>query len=71
MQYPKLRVLPSRTQMIDTFRGYNHNLRITDGEFFDMCNLTGDHFPVIAARNPRGIFGTDQAQALIDKDGLC
>ena len=36
MKYPKLRVQEASRQMVDTFKGYNHNLRIGDGEFFDM-----------------------------------
>ena len=42
MQYPKLRELETSRQMVDAFRGYNHNLRISDGEFFDMKNMTSD-----------------------------
>ena len=31
------------TQVTDEFRGYNHNLKINDGEFFDMKNFTYDY----------------------------
>jgi hypothetical protein len=40
MQYPKLKELNTSRQIVDTFLGYNHNLRIDDGEFFDMQNMT-------------------------------
>ena len=34
----------------DRFYGYNHNLQIADGEFYDMENLTSDDFPMLAPR---------------------
>ena len=48
MRYPTLYSKESSRQMVDTFKGYNHNLRISDGEFFDMKNLTADHYPVLS-----------------------
>lgn len=72
MKYPKLRELPSSRQMVDTFRGYNHNLRISDGEFFDMKNMTSDYYPVLSPRGKRGIYATpDHPTGLIAKDALC
>ena len=44
MLYPKLNEQATSRQMVDTFRGYNHNLRISDGEFFDMKNMTSDYY---------------------------
>lgn len=40
--------------MLDTFGGYNHNLRIGEGEFYDMMNLCSDDYPVLSVRPPRG-----------------
>lgn len=40
--------------VIDTFAGYNHNLKIRDGEFFDTQNLTTSHFPLLSSRDKRG-----------------
>ncbi len=72
MKYPKLRVLESSRQMVDTFKGYNHNLRIGDGEFFDMKNMTSDHYPVLSPRGKRGVYASpDRPTGLIAKDALC
>ena len=72
MKYPKLRVLESSRQMVDSFRGYNHNLRIGDGEFFDMKNMTSDCYPVLSPRRKRGVYASPaNLQRLIAKDSLC
>ena len=72
MKYPKLKVLETSRQMVDTFRGYNHNLRISTGEFFDMKNMTSDYYPVLSPRGKRGVYATpDNPQGLISKDALC
>ena len=72
MQYPKLRELETSRQMVDAFKGYNHNLRIGDGEFFDMRNMTSDHYPVLSPRAVRGLYAlAEQPGGLIAKDSLC
>ena len=72
MRYPKLRVLQNSRQMVDTFKGYNHNLRIGDGEFFDMKNMTADHYPVLSPRGKRGLYASPASPTgLIAKDALC
>ena len=72
MQYPKLKELPSSRKIVDTFRGYNHNMRISDGEFFDMENMTSDYYPILSPRKKRGIYASPGAPGgLIEKDGLC
>ena len=72
MNYPKLRVLQTSRQMVDTFRGYNHNLRISDGEFYDMKNMTSDSYPVLSPRGKRGIYASPASPTgLIAKDALC
>ena len=43
----------STRSMTANFLGLNRNLRIGDGEFFDMKNLTSDDFPVMAVRPRR------------------
>lgn len=58
--------------MVDTFKGYNHNLRISDGEFFDMKNLTSDYYPVLSPRGNRGVYASPaNPLGLIAKDALC
>lgn len=54
INYPFLAEQPSSRETVDVFRGYNHNLRIGDGEFYDMENLSGDHYPVLSPRKRRG-----------------
>lgn len=72
MKYPKLKVLPSSRQMVDAFKGYNHNLRIGDGEFFDMKNMTSDYYPVLSPRAKRGVYASPTSPTgLIAKDALC
>ncbi len=56
MKYPKLKEIPTDRQVVDAFYGYNHNLRIGDGEFYDMKNLSSDYYPVLAPRPARGIY---------------
>ena len=72
MKYPKLKVQQSSRDMVDVFRGYNHNLRIGEGEFYDMKNMTSDFYPVMAPVSPRGLYASPEAPAgLIAKDSLC
>lgn len=72
MKYPLLNVQSSSRQMVDTFKGYNHNLRIGDGEFFDMKNMTSDFYPVLSPRKKRGVYASlDKPLGLIAKDNLC
>lgn len=70
--YPTLPVQDSTREMLDVFGGYNHNLRIGDGELFDMKNLTSDYYPVLSPRAPRGLYATpSNPQGLVAKDSLC
>lgn len=72
MRYPQLKVQASTRKIVDAFMGYNHNLRISDGEFYDMKNLTSDHYPVLSPRNKRGFYVKPASpQGLIAKDDIC
>ena len=85
MKLSKLQELPSSRQMIDAFGGYNHNLRIGEGEFYDMKNLTSTDYPVLSPRPQRGLYAHPNAdtlsnpevfkvsnpQGMIEKDALC
>ena len=72
MRYPTLYTKDSDRQMVDTFQGYNHNLRIGDGEFFDMKNMTSDYYPVLSPRKGRGVYAEPASpNGLIAKDNLC
>ena len=72
MKYPKLRELNTFREMVDVFKGYNHNLRIGDGEFYDMKNLSSDNYPILSPRHKRGIYATpNNPQGMVAKDDLC
>ena len=72
MKYPTLPTNESSRQIVEYFRGYNHNLRIADGEFFDMKNMTSDYYPVLSPRGKRGFYVKPASpQGLIAKDDIC
>ena len=72
MKYPTLTELPTSRQMVDVFGGYNHNLRISDSEFYDMKNMSSTHFPVLSPRGQRGVYATpENPQGMIAKETLC
>lgn len=78
MKLSKLNELPTSRDMIDVFGGYNHNLRIREGEFYDMTNLTSADYPVLSPRSKRGTYtpGNDASTpvnplGMIAKDALC
>jgi len=72
MGYPQLSAQQSTRVMLDTFAGYNHNLRISDGEFYDTKNLTTEHYPMMANRRRRSSLDRSftKLQAIIAKDAL-
>ena len=76
MKLSKLNELPTTREMIDVFGGYNHNLRIREGEFYDMTNLTSADYPVLSPRPKREIYAyptsqTSQPSGMVSKDSLC
>ena len=72
MRYPTLPVNETSRQIVEYFKGYNHNLRIADGEFFDMKNMTSDHYPVLSPRKKRGFYVKPASpQGLIAKEDIC
>lgn len=52
--YPKLKAKAPYRQRLEVFKGYNHNLRIGSGEFYEMENLTSEDYPVLSTRKKRG-----------------
>lgn len=72
MKFPKLAEQPTRRSITDVFAGYNHNLRIGDGEFYDEENMCSDNYPLLSVRRQRGVYASPAApQGLIAKDALC
>lgn len=55
---PFLPAMPERSvqrRTTDVFAGYNHRLKIADGEFYDTKNLTTSYYPLLASRKKRGL----------------
>ena len=72
MKYPTLTPLATTREMLDVFKGYHHNLRIGEGEFYEMENLSSDHYPILSPRGQRGVAATPGiAQGMIAKTELC
>lgn len=87
MFLPILQEEKSTRQVLETFKGYNRNLRIGDGEFADMKNMSSDFYPVLSPRGKRGLHDTASVvenslldpppalavspTAMISKDALC
>ena len=75
MLLPQLTPNKQTTETVDQFLGYNHNLRIRSGEFYDMQNLSPDYFPTLCPRGPRGSYEypvgmTPKTYGMIHKDAL-
>ncbi len=51
---PSLRSGLTAREVTDAFYGYNHNMKIADGEFYHMENLSSDYFPLLGTRPKRG-----------------
>lgn len=70
--FPQLPSSEASRDFQETFGGYNHNLRISDNEFFDMKNMTGDYYPVLSPRGKRAkVPSVEQPQTMIWKDAFC
>ena len=73
--YPTLTEQVTSRDFIEAFGGYNHNIRIGEGEFYDMKNLTSTNYPVLSTRPQRATYlNTEESDyspvAFIEKDGL-
>lgn len=68
---PKMPVRNTSRHVTDIFRGYNHNIKIRDGEFFEETNLCSDDYPMLANRGKRGVIKTlSSPGGLLEKDAL-
>ncbi len=53
------------------FGGYNHTAAAHDGEIYDMANMTGDQYPILASRPPRKrVRSFTKPNGLYARDGL-
>ena len=70
--YPTLSELNTSREWLDVFGGYNHNLRIGEGEFYEMTNMSSDNYPILSPRPKRGTYATPaKPQGMVAKDALC
>ncbi len=59
-------------ETVDVFGGYDHRDRIGDGAFYEMENLSSDHYPLLSPRAPRAAYAAPMgASLLMAKDSLC
>ena len=71
MYLPQMNALNTQRDMMQVFKGYNHNLRISDGEFYEQKNMSCRNYPMLSPRARRGtIQKLDNPQGMIAKDAL-
>lgn len=72
MVYPKIQANDGGRQMTDTFYGLNRALKIREGEWNEVLNLTSDHFPMLAVRKRRSLAETINGRvlAMLSKEKL-
>ncbi len=69
---PKLKETAKSRDMVQEFKGVNHNVRISDSEFYDMTNMSSDLYPALSPRKPRGVaMQLADCGGLLAKDKLC
>ena len=73
MSFVKLSVQRGSKSTVEVFRGYNHNLRIGDGELYDMKNMTSDAYPLLSPREARvcTVTAENPVRGVACLDGLC
>lgn len=71
MRLPKLTSIEASRSTVDVFGGYNHNLRIADGSWYDMKNMSSDLYPLMTPRDRRGVYLDGQCNGLVSNNGLC
>lgn len=69
--FPTLTESPTTQQVTDVFYGLNRNIKIGDGEFSDMQNLTSSYYPLLANRGKRGMVANlHDPKAMLSKTKL-
>ena len=72
MLLPNLTEIETYREWTDVFLGYNHNLRIGEGEFYEMTNMSGDDYPILSPRAKRGVYRTTgRPRGIVAKEKLC
>lgn len=62
--------VPKSRSYVNEFRGYNHNLIISENEIYDGYNLTSDEYPVLSTRKPRGFIKNLSGNTNVDILGM-
>jgi len=71
MLFPKFTEVTRYRDMITTFGGYNHRISCAEGQFYDMQNMTSQHYPALSPRMNRGIVRQmNNPQGILDKEEL-
>ena len=72
MRFPRLQETSRYREMTTVFGGYNHQISCQEGQFYDMKNMTSDHYPVLSPRKKRGFYVKPASpQGLIAKEDIC
>lgn len=53
MSLPQIPNIERTREYTQEFKGYNHNLRIAENEFYDDYNVSADNYPVLSTRKKR------------------
>ena len=71
MRFPRLQEVARYRDMTTVFGGYNHQISCSEGQFFDMKNMSSKYFPVLSPRDARGIVKKlTNPQGILDKEDL-
>ena len=73
MPLPFLNATEQSIDMTTQFGGYNHQLNLSENEFYDMKNMSSRNFPMASTRKKRGLFSNGmlkKANALVSKDSI-
>lgn len=71
MLFPTFQEVTRYREMTSAFGGYNHQLSCQEGQFYDMKNMTSQHFPILSPRQNRGIVKQfTMPQGILDKEDI-
>lgn len=71
MIYPSLNEQSRSRIVTETFRGYDHRLKILPGQWYDEENITAAHYPLFSQRAKRGrVLTMENPLGLLAKDAL-
>ena len=69
--FPRLPQVASKREVIDSFRGYDHRMKIKKNEFYDMVNLSSASYPMLSCRESRGeMLRLEQPGGMLAKEKL-